>query len=220
MSQDTAGENQYGTHSPLHGDVLAQNPFALFGAWFEEAKAHEINDPDAIALSSVSEDGMPSVRMVLLKQWSEEGFIFYTNYDGRKGGELLATKKAAFVMHWKSLRRQVRVLGDVTAVDSAVSDAYFASRPRGSQIGAWASIQSRPLETRDKLAARVAEIEERFPDEVPRPPHWGGFIIRPHEMEFWADGAYRLHDRFQFTPNHDEAGEGAAAKWVAQRLYP
>ena len=213
MSQDTGSDNNYGSHSPLHDDVLATDPFALFGAWFEEAKKHEINDPDAIALSSVAPNGMPSVRMVLLKQWSEEGFTFFTNYDGRKGEELLATGKAAFVMHWKSLRRQVRVVGSVAPIDAAASDAYFASRPRGSQIGAWASIQSRPLESRDDLAARVAEIEKTYPDIVPRPPHWGGFMIRPEEMEFWADGAFRLHDRFQFSP--DDFG-----KWVPQRLYP
>ena len=213
MSQDTYGDSPYGTPSPLHDDVIGGDPFALFGQWFEEAKKSEINDPDAMAISSVSADGMPSVRMVLLKQWSEEGFIFFTNYDGRKADELLATGKAAFVMHWKSLRRQVRAVGTVAPVDAAVSDAYFASRPRGSKIGAWASIQSRPLERRADLAARVAEIEARYPDEVPRPPHWGGFIIRPQELEFWADGAYRLHDRFQFTP----AGTG---NWVSQRLYP
>lgn len=213
MSQDTAGENQYGTHSPLHADKLEGNPFTLFGTWFDEAKKTEINDPDAMAIASVAPDGMPSVRMVLLKQWSEDGFIFFTNYDGRKGEELLATGKAAFVMHWKSLRRQVRVTGAVAPVDASVSDAYFASRPRGSQIGAWASIQSRPLETREQLAARVAEIEAQYPDEVPRPPHWGGFIIRPQEMEFWADGAYRLHDRFQLTKD-------ATGTWAAQRLYP
>ena len=213
MSQDTGSETNYGAHSPLHDDELRADPFALFGAWFDEAKMHEINDPDAIALSSVAPNGMPSVRMVLLKQWSEDGFIFFTNYDGRKGEELLATGKAAFVMHWKSLRRQVRVAGSVKPVAASVSDAYFASRPRGSQIGAWASIQSRPLETREMLAARVAEIEETYPDAVPRPPHWGGFIITPDEMEFWADGAFRLHDRFQFK--QDDSG-----KWVPQRLYP
>ena len=213
MSQDTFGSGPAGTQSPLHSDSFKTDPFTLFGAWFDEAKASEINDPDAMAIASVSKDGMPSVRMVLLKQWSRDGFIFFTNYDGRKGDELLATKKAAFVMHWKSLRRQVRVTGDVAPVSAEVSDAYFASRPRGSQIGAWASIQSRPLEKRADLAARVAEIEETYPDIVPRPPHWGGFIIRPHEMEFWADGAYRLHDRFQLKP--DDTGA-----WVPQRLYP
>ena len=213
MSQDTSGAGNNNIHSPLHQDSLTADPFDLFGAWFEEAKASEINDPDAIALSSVSADGMPSVRMVLLKQWSREGFVFFTNYDGRKGNELLATKKAAFVMHWKSLRRQVRVTGDVMPVDSSVSDAYFASRPRGSQIGAWASHQSRPLKTRAQLAKNVEEIEASYEATVPRPPQWGGFIIKPHEIEFWADGAYRLHDRFQFTKD-------SHGNWVSQRLYP
>ena len=213
MSQDTYGQQPEGTQSPLHADHFDADPFELFGAWFEKAKETEINDPDAMAIASVSKEGMPSVRMVLLKQWSRDGFVFFTNYDGRKGDELLATKKAAFVMHWKSLRRQVRVTGHVSPVSAEVSDAYFASRPRGSQIGAWASIQSRPLTTRAELAARVQEIEATYPGEVPRPPHWGGFIIVPEEMEFWADGAYRLHDRFQLK--RDLSGS-----WQAQRLYP
>ena len=201
------------SQGPLHADGLNDDPFALFGAWFDEAKQTEINDPDAMAIASVADNGMPSVRMVLLKQWSKDGFVFFTNYDGRKADELLATKKAAFVMHWKSLRRQVRVTGMVEPVAAKISDDYFASRPRGSQIGAWASIQSRPLERRQALADRVAEIEAKYPDEVPRPPHWGGFIIRPEEIEFWADGAFRLHDRFRY--NKDDAGQ-----WSATRLYP
>ena len=201
------------SQGPLHADGLNDDPFALFGAWFDEAKLTEINDPDAMAIASVADNGMPSVRMVLLKQWSKDGFVFFTNYDGRKADELLATKKAAFVMHWKSLRRQVRVTGMVEPVAAKISDDYFASRPRGSQIGAWASIQSRPLERRQTLADRVAEIEAKYPNEVPRPPHWGGFIIRPEEIEFWADGAFRLHDRFRY--NKDDAGQ-----WSATRLYP
>lgn len=201
------------SQGPLHADGLNDDPFALFGAWFDEAKQTEINDPDAMAIASVADDGMPSVRMVLLKQWSKDGFVFFTNYDGRKADELLATKKAAFVMHWKSLRRQVRVTGMVEPVAPDVSDDYFASRPRGSQIGAWASIQSRPLDKRQILADRVAEIEAKYPDEVPRPPQWGGFIIRPEEIEFWADGAFRLHDRFQYK-------KGDAGQWSATRLYP
>lgn len=200
-------------HSPLHDDELHADPFTLFGQWFEDAKQAEINDPDAMALASVDKQGQPSVRMVLLKEWSEAGFVFYTNYDGRKADELLSVKKAAFSMHWKSLRRQVRVTGSVAQVPAEQSDAYFASRHRGSQIGAWASRQSRPLDKRQTLADRVHEIESQFPDEVPRPPHWGGFIITPSEIEFWADGAYRLHDRFRFTKN--ESGT-----WQAQRLYP
>ena len=200
--------------SPLHADQLTENPFTLFARWFEDAKATEINDPDAMAIASVDKDGMPSVRMVLLKEVSEDGFVFYTNYESRKSGELLATGKAAFVMHWKSLRRQVRVVGSVEEVSSAQSDAYFATRHRGSRIGAWASAQSTPINTRSELAAAVEDIEARFEGvDVPRPPHWGGFIIRPQEIEFWADGAYRLHDRFRYI--QDDAGN-----WVATRLNP
>ena len=189
------------------------NPFTLFDSWYNEAVEAEINDPDAIALASVNADGMPSVRMVLLRQWSDEGFFFFTNYESRKAGELLATGKAAFCLHWKSLRRQIRVTGEVSKASPKRSDDYFASRGRGSRIGAWASEQSRPLESREALAKAVAEVEERFPDDVPRPPHWGGFMIVPQEIEFWADGEHRLHDRFRFTPD----GKGV---WDIQRLNP
>ena len=189
------------------------DPFVLFGQWFEEAVASEINDPDAIALASVDRNGMPSVRMVLLKQWSSDGFVFYTNYESRKSGELLATEKAAFCMHWKSLRRQVRVVGSVSQVSVAQSDAYFDSRGRGSQIGAWSSAQSRPLASRSELATAVAANEARFPDTVPRPPHWGGYCILPQEIEFWSDGEYRLHDRFRFVRN-------GAGDWDVNRLNP
>lgn len=200
--------------SPLHADKLTENPFTLFARWFEEAKGAEINDPDAMAIASVDADGTPSVRMVLLKDVSEDGFVFYTNYESRKSGELLATGKAAFVMHWKSLRRQVRVVGSVQKASAEQSDAYFATRHRGSRIGAWASAQSKPIETRAELAAAVEEVEARFADvDVPRPAHWGGFIIKPQEIEFWADGAYRLHDRFRYI--QDDAGN-----WVATRLNP
>jgi pyridoxamine 5'-phosphate oxidase len=160
------------------------DPFTLFQSWYDEAVASEINDPDAMALASVDADGMPSVRMVLLKEWSDEGFVFYTNYESRKSGELLGTGKAAFCMHWKSLRRQVRVVGPVSQVPAERSDAYFATRGRGSRIGAW-----------------------------PRPPHWGGFRVSPQEIEFWADGEHRLHDRFRFT-------RGDAGGWDIQRLNP
>ena len=189
------------------------DPFSLFQSWYDEAVAAEVNDPDAMALATVDKGGMPSVRMVLLKEWAPDGFVFYTNYESRKSGELDATGKAAFCIHWKSLRRQVRVVGPVSRVDAARSDAYFASRGRGSRIGAWASAQSRPLDSRDSLAAAVAEVEARFPDDVPRPPHWGGFLIEPQEMEFWADGDHRLHDRFLFTPND-------AGNWDISRLNP
>ena len=164
------------------------DPFTLFGAWYDAAMKSEINDPDAMALASVDKDGMPSVRMVLLKEWSPEGFVFYTNYESRKSGELLTSKKAAFCIHWKSQRRQVRVVGPVSQIPAAQSDAYFASRGRGSRIGAWSSAQSRPLASRADLAAKVAEAEARFPDDVPRPDHWGGFGVTPNEIEFWSDG--------------------------------
>ena len=192
---------------------VGTNPFTLFDSWYKEAVEAEINDPDAIALASVDAGGMPSVRMVLLRQWSDEGFFFFTNYESRKSGELLATGKAAFCLHWKSLRRQIRVTGQVSKASAERSDAYFASRGRGSRIGAWASEQSRPLESREALASAVAAVEDRFPDDVPRPPHWGGFKIVPQEIEFWADGEHRLHDRFSFTPD----GTGG---WDIQRLNP
>ena len=188
------------------------DPFELFQTWFDEAVTAEINDPDAIALASVNAVGMPSVRMVLLRQWSEDGFLFFTNYQSRKSGELLATGKAAFCMHWKSLRKQVRVTGQVGKATAAQSDAYFNSRGRGSQIGAWASAQSQPLGSRAELMAQVEAHDKRFPDAVTRPPHWGGFCLVPEEIEFWADGEHRLHDRFRFTR--------ADSGWDIQRLNP
>jgi len=197
----------------LGADELNTDPFMFFKQWFDEAKDTEINDPDAIALASVDETGMPSVRMVLLKEILPEGFVFYTNYTSRKSGELLATGKAAFVLHWKSLRRQIRVTGTVEQVPEAQSDAYFQTRSRGSRIGAWASQQSQPLNSRAELADAVNQLENTYADDVPRPPHWGGFLIRPAEIEFWADGEFRLHDRFRFTQTKD-------GSWASQRLYP
>jgi pyridoxamine 5'-phosphate oxidase len=188
------------------------DPFVLFQNWFDEAVTAEINDPDAIALASVNADGMPSVRMVLLRQWSADGFLFFTNYQSRKSGELRATGKAAFCMHWKSLRKQVRVTGQVDKATAAQSDAYFNSRGRGSQIGAWASAQSQPLGNRAELMAQVEAHDKKFPDAVTRPPHWGGFCLVPEEIEFWADGEHRLHDRFRFTR--------ADSGWDIQRLNP
>lgn len=188
------------------------DPFELFQTWFDEAVTAEINDPDAIALASVNADGMPSVRMVLLRQWSEDGFLFFTNYQSRKSGELLATGKAAFCMHWKSLRKQVRVTGQVGKATAAQSDAYFNSRGRGSQIGAWASAQSQPLGSRAELMAQVEAHDKKFPNAVTRPSHWGGFCLVPDEIEFWADGEHRLHDRFRFTR--------ADCGWDIQRLNP
>lgn len=201
----------------LDDDTLANgtvpDPFDLFDAWFAEAAASEPNDPNAMSLATVDEAGMPDVRTVLLKGHDHGGFVFYTNLQSAKGRELAATPKAALLFHWKTLRRQVRVRGPVAQVSDAEADAYFASRPRGSRLGAWASLQSSPLDSRATLEARVAEMEARHPGEdVPRPPHWSGFRLTPVEIEFWRDGAYRLHDRFLFT----RAGEG----WRVRRLYP
>jgi pyridoxamine 5'-phosphate oxidase len=189
------------------------DPFTLFQAWYDEAVKTEINDPDAIALASVNANGMPSVRMVLLRRWSSAGFLFFTNYESRKADELLATGKAAFCLHWKSLRRQIRVVGSVSRASDAESDEYFYSRGRGNQIGAWASAQSQPLASRDALLAEVARVEQRFPDAVERPPQWGGFCLAPDEIEFWQDGEFRLHDRFRCLRQ-------ATGGWDIQRLNP
>ena len=191
----------------------ATEPFGLFAAWMEEAKASEPNDPNAMALATVDADGLPDVRMVLLKEWDERGFVFFTNLGSAKGEELAAQPKAALVLHWKSLRRQVRVRGAVTWVTDEEVDAYFASRPRDSRIGAWASEQSRPLASRQVFEDAIARIGARFEGgEVPRPPHWGGFRIAPEQMEFWHDRPFRLHDRVRFT----RAGGG----WDRARLFP
>ena len=189
------------------------DPFELFSNWFEQAQKAEINDPDAMALASVDAHGMPSVRMVLLKRWSPKGFVFFTNYESRKARELDAGGKAALCIHWKSLRRQVRATGEIARADAALSDEYFASRGRASRIGAWASAQSRQLGSREELERAVAEMEARYVEDVPRPPHWGGFVIHPVEIEFWQDGKDRLHDRFLFTRD-------GADDWDIKRLSP
>jgi len=192
-----------------------EDPFALFGEWLEEAKKSEINDPNATSLATVDSDGLPNVRMVLLKDYDEDGFVFYTNFESQKGEEILATKKAAMCFHWKSLRRQVRLRGAVTVVDDAEADAYFASRARGSRIGAWASKQSRPLESRFALEKEVAKFTAKYAvGEIPRPPHWSGFRIAPVYIEFWKDGAFRLHDRVIFRR------ETETAPWTRTRFYP
>ncbi len=193
----------------------AGEPVALFSEWLEEAKGSEPNDANAMSLATVDADGMPNVRMVLLKGHDEDGFVFYTNFESRKGTELLSSMKAAVNFHWKSLRRQVRIRGPVETVSDAEADAYFASRPRDSRIGAWASQQSRPLESRFALEKAVAKYAARHAiGEVPRPPYWSGFRIIPIYMEFWHDRPFRLHDRVAF---HRQApGDG----WSKQRLYP
>lgn len=198
------------------GDFASSaDPFQLFNAWFAEAKASEPNDPDAMALATVDAAGLPDVRMVLLKAADERGFVFYTNEESAKGGELASNPKAALVLHWKSIRRQVRVRGPIGRVSAAEADAYFASRSRPSQIGAWASDQSRPLDSRATFEARVADVEKRFDGkDVTRPPYWGGYRINPVQIEFWMDRPYRLHDRVRFT--RGSAGEA----WTKTRLYP
>ncbi|WP_244624150.1 MULTISPECIES: pyridoxamine 5'-phosphate oxidase [unclassified Bosea (in: a-proteobacteria)] len=200
----------------MSGDFTeASEPFALFESWLEEAKASEPNDPNGMALSTVDADGMPNSRMVLLNGRSPEGFVFYTNTQSQKGEELAGQPKAAALFHWKSLRRQVRIRGPVSRVSDAEADAYFQSRPRDSRIGAWASQQSRPLESRFALEKAVASYALKFGvSEVPRPPHWTGFRIAPVYMEFWRDGAFRLHDRIVFR----RATPGDA--WTKARLYP
>jgi pyridoxamine 5'-phosphate oxidase len=189
------------------------DPIALFSEWLGDAEASEPNDPTAMALATVDADGLPDLRMVLLKGFDIQGFVFFTNYESAKGIELIANAKAALCFHWKSLRRQVRVRGPASQVEKEEADAYFASRPRGSRIGAWASKQSRPLESRFALEKAVAAYTARFGiGEIPRPDYWSGFRIAPVEMEFWADRPFRLHDRLRFT----RAGEG----WDRTRLYP
>lgn len=190
-------------------------PFELFAAWLEDATASEPNDPNAVALATVDPDGLPDVRMVLLKGFDQAGFVFYTNFESAKGREILANMKAAMCFHWKSLRRQVRVRGTVEQVSDAEADAYYASRPRGSRIGAWASKQSRPLESRFALERAVAEFTARHAiGEIPRPQHWSGFRILPQQIEFWHDRPFRLHDRIEFRR------DSADAPWSKVRMYP
>jgi pyridoxamine 5'-phosphate oxidase len=196
------------------GDFTEENePFSLFGAWLKDAEAAEVNDPNALALATVDEDGLPNVRMVLLKGFDADGFVFYTNYESAKGRELLGQKKAAMVFHWKSLRRQIRIRGPVVPVSAAEADAYFDSRPRGSRIGAWASKQSRPLEGRFALEKAVAEYTAKFGiGSIPRPDYWSGFRLKPVSIEFWHDRPFRLHDRVEFK--RTDAG------WEKVRKYP
>lgn len=188
-------------------------PYALFSAWLADAEASEPNDPNALSLATVDADGLPDVRMVLLKGHDERGFVFYTNFESAKGVEILGSMKAAMCFHWKSLRRQVRIRGPVEIVSDAEADAYYASRPRGSRIGAWASKQSRPLESRFALEKAVAEYTARHAiGDIPRPSYWSGFRVMPVAIEFWHDRPFRLHDRVRFTRT--------AHGWEKTKLYP
>jgi len=200
------------------GIFAGDEPFGIVRRWLAEAAGTEPNDPNAIALATVDAEGMPNVRMVLLKdvegQGAEGAFVFYTNYGSAKAAEIAASGKAAFVMHWKSLRRQVRVRGLVTREDGPKADEYFASRSLKSRLGAWASRQSAPLTSRLHLMAEVAKVTARFGTNPPRPPFWGGFRIAPVEIEFWSDGEFRLHDRFRWQRQSLSDG------WNVERLYP
>jgi pyridoxamine 5'-phosphate oxidase len=194
-------------------DHPISEPYEQFRRWFAEAEATEPNDPNAMAIASVGADGQPSVRMVLLKDADTRGFVFYTNYESRKGRQLQETRKAALLFHWKTLGRQVRVEGAVENVTDAEADAYFASRHRSSQIGAWASQQSRPLESRFELEKRVAAYAAKYAiGSVPRPQYWSGFRVVPERIEFWENKPFRLHDRLVYS----RAGDG----WTTEKLYP
>lgn len=200
--------------SDRSGVFAGSDPFVIAKRWLDEAAKTEPNDPNAIALSTVDADGLPNVRMVLLKEIEPDAFVFYTNYESRKGQELAQSGKAAFVLHWKSLARQIRVRGTVTKEDGPVADAYYKSRSLQSRLGAWASQQSRPLASRASLMAEVAKLTVQKGPDPERPPFWGGFRIVPSEIEFWSDGAFRLHDRFRWS-------RGAVDnEWDVERLSP
>ena len=189
-------------------------PILLFKNWLSEAEKNEIRDPNAMQLATVSKNGMPSVRTVLLKDIIDTSFVFYTNYESRKSNEISETAKGAICFYWKSLNRQVRLTGSINKVSDQVSDKYYQSRSRGSRIGAWASKQSRELESREVLMEKVKLLESKYDEDIPRPTFWGGFALKPDEFEFWEDGDFRLHDRFILKPTR------VKNEWIAKRYYP
>lgn len=203
-----------GVSEQRDGIFAGDDPFRLLQDWIDAATKTEPNDPNAMTLATVDSSGMPNARILLVKEVEPDGIVFFTNYDSTKGEELESAGKAAFVLHWKSLGRQVRGRGRVARVADALSDAYFQSRPLDSRLGAWASAQSRPLESRDVLMARVEHMRARYGDTPPRPRHWGGYRLIPTELEFWADGAFRLHDRFRWKRS------GSGSTWLVERLSP
>ena len=190
------------------------DPILLFKNWLSEAEKNEIRDPNAMQLATVSKNGMPSVRTVLLKDIIDTSFVFYTNYESRKSNEINETAKGAICFYWKSLNRQVRLTGSINKVSDQVSDKYYQSRSRGSRIGAWASKQSRELESREVLMEKVKLLESKHDEDIPRPTFWGGFALKPDEFEFWEDGDFRLHDRFVLKPT------SLKNEWTAKRYYP
>ncbi len=200
--------------SDRDGIFSGEDPFEIAKAWMEEATASEPNDPNAIALATVDSDGLPNVRMVLLKEIEADAFVFYTNYNSAKSQELDSAGKASFVLHWKSLRRQIRVRGTVSREDGQQADAYYKSRSLKSRLGAWASHQSQPLSSRAALVAEVAKVTAKHGTNPARPPFWGGYRVTPVEIEFWADGAFRLHDRFRWRRATPEEA------WNIERLNP
>jgi len=196
-------------------DPIGQNPFELFEAWMNEAVSQEPNNPNAMCLSTVSGEGKPSSRMVLLKDYDDQGFVFYTNSESRKGGELADNPYVALNLYWKTFQRQIRIEGKVEIVPRAMTQAYFNSRHRGSQIASYASDQSRPLPDKSVYEARIKDLEKKFEgiENIPCPDHWNGYRVVPYSIEFWIEGEFRTHDRFVFTKN-------GGGNWIAERLYP